>query len=176
MPVYMVANSASLDEMARYLPQTFDELNKITGFGKIKTGQFGEAFLTIINAYCEENNLHTNMEAIPVKEKRKEKSTAIKTDTKTISFLLFKNKKSVAEIATERNLVAGTIEGHLAYFVGIGELDINELVSAEKQIFIKAAIAKHGHEVHKTIMENIPAGISYGEVKIVLSSLKKTNI
>ena len=172
MPVYMVANSASLDEMGRYLPQTFDELNRVTGFGKVKTGQFGEAFLKIINAYCEENNLHTNMEAMPVKQKRKEKSTEVKTDTKTATFLLFKEKKSIAEIATERNLVAGTIEGHLAYFVGIGEIDVNELVSTEKQIFIKEAIAKHGEEIHKTIMENIPKGISYGEVKIVLASLK----
>lgn len=67
MPVFLVANSASLDEMARYLPQTFDELNKITGFGKVKTEKLGEAFLAIITAYCEEKNLHTNMEAMPEK-------------------------------------------------------------------------------------------------------------
>lgn len=174
-PVYMVANSNSLDDMTRYLPQTFDELNKISGFGLARTAQFGEAFLTIINNYCEENNLHTNMEAIPVKQKRKEKSKEVKTDTKMASFLLFKQQKTIAEIAIERNLVAGTIEGHLAYFVGIGEIDVNELVNFDNQSFIKEAVAKHGPDVHKKIMEDIPAGISYGEVKIVLASLKKLN-
>lgn len=173
IPVFMVANSNSLDEMARYLPQTFDELNQISGFGKVKTQQFGEAFLSIINAYCEENNLHTNMEAMPVKAKRKEKTVEVKTDTKTASFVLYKEGKTMAEIATERNLAVATIEGHLSYFVGIGEIDINNLVSAEKQLSIKEAVAKYGYEVHKTIMENIPAGISYGEVKIVLATLKK---
>jgi hypothetical protein len=176
LAVYMVANSSSLDEMAKYLPQTFDELNQISGFGKVKTQQLGEAFLSIINAYCEENNLHTNMEALPVKPKRKQKNIEVKTDTKTTSFLLYKEGKTIAEIATERNLAISTIEGHLSYFVGIGEIDVSDLVSVEKQQSIKNAVAQHGYEVHKTIMENIPAGISYGEVKIVLATLKKDSL
>ena len=175
MPVYLVANSVSLDEMARYLPQTFDELNQITGFGKVKTQQFGEAFLFIINTYCEENNLHTNMAALPVKERRKEKPVAVKTDTKMASFILYKEGKTIAAIAAERNLAVGTIEGHLSYFVGIGEIDVDNLVAIEKQQSIKNAVEKYGYEVHKTIMENIPAGISYGEVKIVLATLKKAS-
>ncbi len=175
MPVYLVANSNSLDEMARYLPQTFDELNQITGFGKVKTQQFGEAFLSIINTYCEENNLHTNMAAMPVKERPKEKTVAVKTDTKMASFTLYKDGKTIAAIAAERNLAIGTIEGHLSYFVGIGEIDVDNLVAIEKQQSIKNAVEKYGYEVHKTIMENIPAGISYGEVKIVLATLKKAS-
>ncbi len=173
IPVYMVANSNGLDEMARYLPQTFNELNQISGFGKVKTQQFGQSFLSIINTYCEENNLHTNMIAIPVKVKRKQKSVEVKTDTKTTSFILFKEGKTIHQIAIKRNLTIGTIEGHLSYFVGIGEIDINDLVSAEKQNSIKDAVTKYGYEVHKTIMENITDGISYGEVKIVLATLKK---
>ena len=97
----------------------------------------------------------------------------VKTDTKSVSYVLYKEGKTMAEIAIERNLAIVTIEGHLSYFVGIGEIDVNNLVSAEKQLSIKDAVAKHGYEVHKTIMENIPAGISYGEVKIVLATLKK---
>ena len=173
VPIFMIANGNSLDEMARYLPQTFEELNKITGFGKVKAQQYGEAFLSIINAYCEEKNLHTNMEAMPAKTKRKEKAVEVKTDTKTASFILFKAGKTIAEIATERTFAIATIEGHLAYFVGIGEIDVDHLVSQEKQRAIKNAVAIHGHEVHKTIIENIPTGISYGEVRIVLASIKK---
>jgi hypothetical protein len=176
MAVFMVANSHTLDEMARYLPQTLDELNMVSGFGKAKTQQFGESFLNIINRYCEENNLGTNIEAIPIKAKRKTKSVEVKTDTKTTSFLLFKAGKSIAEIAAERNLVAGTIEGHLAYFVELGEVDVSELLSTAKQDSIKAVISKHGTEVHKAIMENVPAGTSYGEVRIMLASLKKNQL
>jgi len=97
----------------------------------------------------------------------------VKTDTKTASFILYKEGKTIPEIATERNLAVGTIEGHLSYFVGLGQVDIDDIVDVEKQQSIKEAVEKHGYEVHKTIMENIPAGISYGEVKIVLATLKK---
>ena len=114
------------------------------------------------------------MAAMPVKEKRKEKNVAVKTDTKMASFILYKEGKTIAEIAAERNLAIGTIEGHLSYFVGIGEIDVDNLVAIEKQQSIKNTLEKYGSEVHKTIMENIPAGISYGEVKIVLATLKKT--
>ena len=171
MPVYLVANSASLDEMARFLPQTFDELNKITGFGKVKTEKLGDAFLSIINSYCEEKNLHTNMEAMPKKETRAKKTVEVKTDTKMVSFTSFKEGKTVAEIAIERTLTSATIEGHLAYFVGIGEIEIDALVTKEKQQFIKDAAAIHGQLQHKVIIENIPEGISYGEVKIVLAHI-----
>ena len=113
------------------------------------------------------------MAAMPVKEKRKEKNVAVKTDTKKASFILYIEGKTIAEIAAERNLAIGTIEGHLSYFVGIGEIDVDNLVAIEKQQSIRSAVEKYGSEVHKTIMENIPAGISYGEVKIVLATLKK---
>ena len=174
--IYMVANSNTLEEMVVYLPQNFDQLTQISGFGKVKTQQFGEAFLSIIKNYCDENNLQGNIEAVPVKAKRKEKeikNTVVKTDTKTSSYLLYKEGKTIAEIAAERNLTVGTVEGHLSYFVGIGEIDVDTLVAVAKQQFIKKAVATYGYEVHKTIMENIPAGISYGEVKIVLATLKK---
>ena len=36
-PIYFVAGSATLDEMARYLPQSVHELTQINGFGKVKT-------------------------------------------------------------------------------------------------------------------------------------------
>ena len=171
-PVYLVASSHTLDEMARYLPQTKNELIQISGFGKAKAEQFGESFLAIIHHFCEENNLQSNIAAKPEKEQRKKKSVEIKSDTKTASYLLYKEGKNLAGIAKERNMAVSTIEGHLAYFVGIGEIDINSLIPADKQKFIKDAIAKHGNESLKTIIENIPQGISYGEVRMVIAGLK----
>ena len=175
--VYMVANSTSLEEMSKYLPQTYDELSLISGFGKVKTHQYGDAFLSIINTFCEENNLHTNMESMPakivsVKVKKREITTGVKIDTKTASFLLFKEGKTVAEISVARVLTIGTIEHHLAQFVATGEIEISKLVSIEQQKIIEAAVAQYGDTVHKTIMQNIPPDITYGQVKIVLAHIK----
>ncbi len=162
MPVYRVAGGATLDEMALYLPQTFDELNRISGFGPVKTKQYGESFLSIIKNYCEEHNLVTNIEAKPSKGKRREKNIEIKTHTKMASFSLFKEGKTIEEIALERNMTASTIEGHLSYFVGIGELDIDAVISKDKQQLVKAAVETFGHVNNKTLKENLPEYISYG--------------
>ena len=67
------------------------------------------------------------------KRERKEKPLEEKTPTNIITYNLFKEGKSMVEIAKERNLAIGTIEGHLSSFVANGEIDINEMVSEEKQ-------------------------------------------
>ncbi len=76
----------------------------------------------------------------------------------------------MSEIAKERNFTISTIEGHLAWFVGTGEIDVNEIVPLKKQKTIKEAVKIHGALSHKTLIENLPNDISYGEIKIVLAS------
>jgi len=174
MAVYLIAGSNTLEEMAMYLPQTFSDLNRISGFGPVKTGQFGETFLNIIREYCEQNDLNTNIEEKPAKIKRIQKNTDIKTETKTSSYTLYKEGKTIEEIASERNMAVGTIEGHLSYFISIGEIDINTIIAPEKQVLIKFAIEKFGHLSQKTLKENLPESISYGEIRMVLASLTKT--
>ena len=63
----------------------------------------------------------------------------IKEETKKISYDLFKEGKSISQIAEERKLSITTIEGHLAYYVGTGEIPINKFVSQE----IADLIASH---------------------------------
>lgn len=172
MPVYLIAGAVTLNEMALYLPQTMEELNRISGFGPAKTKQFGEGFLSIIRHYCDQHNLRTNIDAKPIKVKRREKAIEIKTDTKTASFTLFKEGKTIEEIAIERNMSVGTIEGHLAYFVTIGEIDINTIIPGDKQELVKSAVEKYGVLSNKMLKENLPDDITYGQIRMVIASLK----
>ena len=171
----MVANSKSLEEMVKFLPQTFDELNQISGFGPGKTMQYGETFLSIINNYCEENNLHSNMENVPVKKARKVRgsSSAEKPNTKLLSFTLYKEGRNISQIANERVLSMATIEGHLAHYIGTGEINVNDLVIIAKQLLIKVSIEKNGAENYKAIADDCKQQVSYGEIRMVAASLKK---
>jgi ATP-dependent DNA helicase RecQ len=174
----MVINTKTIDELARYLPQTYDELKQITGFGTAKVKQYGEDFLSIINQYCEENNLHGNMELKPEKPKRKEKETTTvakekKPNTKDESFKLYQLGMSISQIAIERNMAISTIEGHLATFIETGKIDIDRFVTTEKQQLIKEAIEKNGIESFKTIIEYCKQQVSYGEVRMVAATIKK---
>ena len=171
MPIYIVCSSLSLEQMTNFLPQTLQDLAKISGFGKIKIKQFGNDFIDIIQQYCDLNNLHS----IPIiAAEKKTKKTGVKKDrddTKKLSFDLYKEGKKISEIASIRNLTITTIEGHLAHFIESGELDIAALVTPVKQLHVRDIINKTGTSPLQKIKELLP-DISYGELKWVIASEK----
>ena len=171
-PIYMVANQTSLQEICTYLPRTKKDLMQMSGFGKAKAEKYGDEILEAVESFCERHGLETNMDAQTgnPKKERKPKSTEPKTDTKTVSFELYKAGKDIASIAKERNLSTSTIDGHLAHFVGTGQIDINDLVTKEKQKLINDAAAKFGIASHKNLIDNLPKDISYGELRMVLAA------
>jgi ATP-dependent DNA helicase RecQ len=177
LPIYMVANLQTLKELSTYLPLNKKDLLKIAGFGKAKVDKYGDEILEAIESYCSRHSLASNMDAKPLdakKEARENKVPAVKkVDTKLLSFNLFKEGKTLADIAAERNLTSNTIEGHLAHYVGIGEIDINDMVPLTKQQLIRDAVKIHGALSHKTLIENLPSDISYGQIKMVLAAEEK---
>ncbi|HEX7457360.1 MAG TPA: helix-turn-helix domain-containing protein, partial [Ginsengibacter sp.] len=174
MPIYMVANRLTLTEIVTYLPLNKKDLLQISGFGKAKVDKYGDDILQAVEEYCTMNNIATNMvakEANPKRE-RKEKNTEVKTDTKTLSYNLFKQGKTIVEIAKERNFTVSTIESHLAWYVGNGDVDINKIVSLEKQLLVKAAAKSYGNSSAKILKEKLPENITYSEIRLVLASEK----
>jgi len=176
--IYIVANQATLREIATYLPLTKKDLLQITGFGKAKVEKYGDEVIDAVEEFCTRNGIETNMAALPSKASKekaqREKNAVTKTDTKTMSFNLYKEGKSVAEIATERNLGIETIEGHLVPFILEGEIEIDDLVPVNKQQLILDAVAKYGSLSLKILIENLPVLTTYGEIKMVLAAVKTT--
>lgn len=176
MPIYMVANQATLKEICTWLPLSTKELLQVSGFGKAKVEKYGDDIIAAVESFCQRNGIESNMAEKPVtvKKERREKSSAPKTDTKQVSYQLFREGKSIPEICAERNLVQVTIEGHLAHFVASGQIDIDELVSKQKQQQIKDALLIHGTQSLKTISDNLPGDITYGEIRMVMANENKT--
>jgi ATP-dependent exoDNAse (exonuclease V) alpha subunit len=167
-PIYIVAGSVTLNEMATFLPQNIDELAKISGFGKVKLDAYGNQFINVIKQYCEQHKLSSLIhEKIP-KRQRKEKSEP-KPDTKLESFRLYKEGKSVKEIASIRNFALQTIEGHLAYYVSKGEIKIDELVSREKVVLIEPLIKNFGGNSITPIKQRLGNDVSFGEIRLVMA-------
>lgn len=168
LPIYFVANSKTLEEMTAYLPQTVEELEQISGFGKSKVETYGSEFLSIIQKYCAENNLPSNISAKSPKRKRKD-SKERKADTKTETFRLYKEGKTVSEIAKERNFTIQTIEGHLAHYVQQGIIKIDDLVSREKIVLIEPEAKNFSGGSMTTIKEKLGSNVSFGEIRLVLA-------
>jgi hypothetical protein len=180
IPIYIVAGSSTIDEMAMYLPHTLTELRKISGFGDAKIRQYGQQFLDVITAYCVENDLSSQIHLKSPKRERKDKpvekdgkSTVPKKkgDTHAETFKLYKEGKTVSDIAKERSLAVSTIEGHLCKFIRRRDISINELVSREKFVLIEAALKDFDGTSTGPVKQKLPNDISFGEIKMVMASL-----
>ncbi|MEO6669669.1 MAG: helix-turn-helix domain-containing protein [Ferruginibacter sp.] len=174
--IYMVCKTQSLEEMARCLPCSLEELGKINGFGAVKIKQFGKDFINIIKDYCELHGLEGNHLMEPMKKvKRSKAANSKKTDTKKESFDLYNKGKSITDISKERNLSVTTIEGHLAYYIETGALNINEFLETDKQQKIIDVINSSDSKSLTSLKEKLPFA-SYGELRFVLASMRSVEI
>lgn len=174
LPVYLVVGGSTLDEMARYLPQSLTELRQISGFGDTKLEQYGQQFLDIILEYSVERGLDSLVHQKQSKRDRKQGSATKrkKGDTYTESFRLFKEGKTISEIAAERSYAVSTIEGHLLRFIRSGELDVTSLLSKEKIAMIEKALKElDGSLATSPIKERLGDAVSFGEIRWVVASL-----
>lgn len=168
LPIYFVASSKTLEEMTTYLPQTTEELELISGFGKTKVETYGNEFLEIIKEYSTKNDLVSNISEKKAKRQRKE-TKGTKTDTKAESFRLYREGKTLSEIAQDRKLTLQTIEGHLASYVQSGDIKIEELVSREKIVLIEPLVKNFTGGSVTPIKERLGSDVSYGEIRLVLA-------
>lgn len=149
MPIFLIAGTKTITEMADYLPQNEKEILLINGFGKVKYDKFGEIFLDKIRSYCRTNNLSSEMNKLfsekdfEKRSKRKEKKeNKPKKETITITLEYYLDGKSIAEIADIRDLTEGTITGHISKLVGMGILRIDRFISATKRETVNKILDK----------------------------------
>jgi hypothetical protein len=175
MPAYMVLPQKTLVRLLAFLPVTPAELVSIKGMGERKVQQFGEEITEMIARYCAVNNIERQAIEIVVKGRKKKLP---KPDTKKQSFELYKTGKTIEEIAKERSLAVSTISGHLAYFIGTGELDVHDLVSTEKIDLISKFFTKNPSNYLYDAKTALGESVTYNEVRFVhqhLEYLKKEN-
>jgi len=106
------------------------------------------------------------------KEKTKEPKEP-KQNTREISYTMFLEGKSVAEIAKERQLTIGTIENHFIPYIEQGLIDISKLVAPEKVSKILDAAEDYDGTSLSPIKETLGANYSWSEIRLALASREK---
>lgn len=166
--LYQILPTKTLADITHYLPVTQQALKAIKGIGKAKLTQFGGQLLQIVHDYCAANNIEIAAPDLPGEVEKPPK-----VDTKTVSFELFQSGKTLDEIAAERGFVRSTIEGHVAHFVELGELDIRKLMQEEDVRALSAFFEEHPGALSSEAKAHFGERYSYGEIKMVLAHLKR---
>ena len=175
----MLANSDRLAEISSYLPLAKNHLMMLSGFGKAKVEKYGDEILEMVERYCSEHHIETNIEAKAAnpKRQRKEPSTpkAEKVSSFSVSLQYYKEGKTVEEIAKLRNLANSTIEGHLADAVKHGEISVFKLVSENKVEIIKEAIISNPTMQSGELKVLLGADYTFAEIRAVINHLIRLN-
>lgn len=133
-----------------------------------REGQVKQAY-TLANKE-EFNPVADELYSKPKAAKKAKAKSAPKIDTKDLTLSLFKEGKTLAEIAKERKVTLSTIEGHLAHFVAKQEILASELVPAKKLAAITAAILKLKSIRLNELREHLGKAYAFGEIKIAIAA------
>ena len=97
-----------------------------------------------------------------------------KGETARVSLEFYKQGKSIAEIAKERNLAFTTIEGHLSEFITTGEVEVHELISPSRLETIMAVLKEEKVLPNSGLLKSkLPNDFSYGEIKAAMKYWEK---
>jgi uncharacterized protein YpbB len=159
-----------LADLVKALPSNFEELENIKGIGKIKVKMYGNEILTMIAEYCEKMNISRTPFQKLIKT-----GSGTKGDTKEISLNLFKEGKSIAEIAAERGFAAGTIEAHLIHYIETGEMDVKDFVTHEYIETIEEYLLENPTTGLTEAKAALPDQITFNEIRAVMKSIVLRN-
>ena len=92
-----------------------------------------------------------------------------KANTKEISYALYCEGWDVGAIAAERSFAVSTIEGHLAYYVSIGKIDVQKFISKLKLQQILKVSELLDTEKLGAIMEKLGDEFTYNDIKFAIA-------
>ena len=181
IPPFIVFSDASLRDMCVKYPVNKQEFLNVSGVGEMKAEKYGTDFTEIIKSYVLQNNIKkiTSETAVSSADSAKEKSKSTgnsKEDTRDVSYKLYKEGKSITEIADIRKLNTQTVEGHLVDCAKLGfEINFYDFISKEHEELIIKKYMELGTDKLKPIKESLPPEITYTEIKFALCKMDVNN-
>jgi hypothetical protein len=151
------------------LPATKADLKSIEGMGGTRMKQFGKEILEMVIAWRQEKGMEIPVNAV-------EEAGKAVLDSKTTSYELFISGRSVPEIASERRMAVSTIEGHLAHFVGTGQLDLERLVDPGQGKTVFDYLESHPTRSFGEIFNAFGGKIGYSVIRFVLNYFEATRL
>ncbi|WP_312388902.1 helix-turn-helix domain-containing protein [Chryseobacterium sp.] len=92
-----------------------------------------------------------------------------KVPSQVLTFQLFEQGKTIAEIALERGLVKETVIGHLAKFAEQGLLDISRVITSDKIKTFEGVFHRDPKETLTEWKNVLPSDFEFNEIRILIN-------
>jgi len=160
VPAFVVMHDTSLEELCRKPPDSLAAIRQVQGFGERKTQTYGPDILKALQKFRDGDRAHPAPKKIsaPAME--------------TVRFV--KAGHSLEEIAKMRGRQLSTVVEQVCALMESGQLEFQPgWVDATRREKIEAACKQHGMERLKPIKESLPEDITYDEIRLVASGMRK---
>lgn len=174
VPPYVVFSDATLVEMATYLPHNDAEFRRISGVGDLKFDKYAADFLNEIRNYCRQNGLASR---IDLRSPKRSRTARTRRDTKggdttATTLKMFRDGRSIPEIARERGLAITTIENHLIKFIPTGEVPLDLFIRPDQIDAVRTAILKHSDSnTLSPIKQHLGPAYTYTQIRAVMATM-----
>lgn len=177
VPPYIVFSDASLRQMAQNKPQNSAAFSNISGVGARKLAQYGATFTQAIHNFCSKNGLNTITANTTIETTSEPVSKGSEiTTTQLTTYQLYQAGHSLSDIALKRDVRLNTINGHIAKLIEAGyDIDLDRLVSRERQAVIHQAITEAGPNSLRNIREITGETYDYQEITLVRAAWEAKN-
>ncbi len=169
---YMVLSNKAIDGIVAQPPLHKKTLLSISGIGKKKLQDYGDAILDIISRYfdLQEEEIDFEKESAP----QKKKTTSAVGNTYQDTLLLYRAGMDIKQIAASRGLSLGTIATHFSRLIELQEIPIRALLTLEKEQSIRNIInqLQGATNILSQAKEKLGDGYDYSEIRWVMAQLK----
>jgi ATP-dependent DNA helicase RecQ len=158
---FIVLHDSTLEALCRVLPKTIDQLLRVSGIGESKIELYGSDILHALQCFEKGERAKNDWQA-------KASSPAFQT------LELLQQGMTFAEIAQRRGRKVSTVVALISSLIEGGETEFKEeWMEPEHFRKICEACRKLGMDLLKPIKDFLPEEISYDEVRLVVSHLRR---
>jgi ATP-dependent DNA helicase RecQ len=172
LPPYIIFHDETLKAISRQLPQTTAELQAVKGCGEHKVKTFGTQILSVVADF-----LRSHPDANPLGQPAGVLGSSVGAATLlpttcALTWRLWQQGKSVAEIAVERHLAISTIFDHIEQLMKAGHaFDLSRQLSRERIVTIEGAIAQAANGRLTQVKALLPQDFTFDEIRLVANQL-----
>jgi len=181
LPPYMICTEQTLLQMAQTRPTTMVNMAKVVGFNTAKITSYGDQFIKVIVKFCVEEHIETDQ--FPRAEEVETEVDGLGvTATVQNSYRMYKEGKTVEQIAQERGMLSSTVMTHLStclekggniHLEGLGVT--HEMVAAVARAVWEAPISSDVSRLGPVKEELAKSGredIDWGKLRLAIGRLK----
>ncbi|MCE9527615.1 MAG: DNA helicase RecQ [Planctomycetales bacterium] len=176
VPPFVVFGDVTLQDLARRRPTTLPGFRQVHGVGEHKAQQYGEMFTTEIARYCAANQVPVDVPIAndPTSPAAAEGLSSLsKSAAKMAADALFREGRSIEEVATQLGRANSTVTGYLFEFlIQEGHLSPEPWLDEASFTAISAAAKTAGLERLKPIFDQLEGKYSYDQIRIAVACLK----